>query len=85
MKSNHYSRYESGASAAFVALLRFEPDANRLRAWLNHAHDLLDCDMPLDDKLKLLKEDVSAAADLAHKLIDIYDNNCGHSRLAKRK
>jgi len=75
MRSNNPLRLEGNASAAFVALLRFEPDAYRLRAWLIHAYDLLASDMPLAaDKLQLLKEDVTEAADLARKLIDLYDN-----------
>ena len=75
MRNNNPLRHESNASASFVALLRFEPDAYRLRAWLIHAYDLLASDMPLAaDKLQLLKEDVSEAADLARKLIDLYDN-----------
>jgi hypothetical protein len=75
MRSTNHLRQESGASAAFIALLRFEANAYRLRAWLIHAYDLLESDMPLAaDKLRLLKEDVSEAADLARKLIDIYDN-----------
>ncbi|HET9534651.1 MAG TPA: hypothetical protein VFP43_04805 [Mesorhizobium sp.] len=66
MRSNDHLQHESGASAAFVALLRFEADAYRLRAWLIHAYELLDSDAPLGaDKLRLLKEDVSEAADLA--------------------
>jgi hypothetical protein len=74
MRSNNPLRLEGGAPAAFVALLRFEADAYRLRAWLIHAYDLLDSDMPLAaDKFRLLKEDVSEAADLARKLIEIYD------------
>jgi hypothetical protein len=75
MRSNNSLRHERDASAAFIALLRFEADAYRLRAWLIHAYDLLDGDMPVAaDKLRLIKEDVSEAADLARKLIDIYDN-----------
>jgi hypothetical protein len=75
MRRNHPLRHESAASAAIVALLRFEADACRLRAWLIHAHDLLNSDTPLaPDKLWLLKEDIREAGNLARKLIDIYDN-----------
>jgi hypothetical protein len=59
--------------------LRFEADACRLWTWLVHAYELLDSDMPLAaDKLWLLKEDVCEAANLARKLIDIYDNTGEH-------
>jgi hypothetical protein len=75
MRSSNVIRQESGASAAFIALLRFEPDAYRLRAWLTHAYSLLDRATPLStDELCLLKQDVSEAAHLVGKLIDIYDN-----------
>jgi hypothetical protein len=87
MRNNNSLRNESSASAAFVALLRFEADAYRLRAWLIHAHDLLESNMPLAaGKLELLKEDVGKAADLARRLIDIYDNKGEHyvDRPAKR-
>jgi hypothetical protein len=75
MRDNNSVRHDGGAPSPFVALLRFEADAYRLRAWLIHAFDLLDSEMPLAaDELRLLKEDVSEAADLARKLIEIYDN-----------
>lgn len=81
MRSNNPLRHEREAAAAFVALLRFEADAYRLRAWLIHAYDLLDSDMPLaTDKVRLLKEDVSEATDLACRLIDIYTNKGEHNR-----
>jgi hypothetical protein len=77
MRSRHAKQqsFESGAPAACLALLRLETDAYRLRAWLIHAYDLLDSDSSLaPNEFELLKEDVRAAADLACKLINIYDN-----------
>jgi hypothetical protein len=67
MRKNNPLRLESRTSAAFLALLRFEADACRLRAWLLHAYELLDSDMPL-------AADNAGCANLAGKLIDIYDN-----------
>jgi hypothetical protein len=85
MRSNNSLPHEGGAPAAFVALLRFEADAYRLGAWLIHAKDLLDSDMPLAaDKLRLLKEDVSEAAHLARKLIEIYDKGDRHGSTGHR-
>ena len=85
MRSNNSLPHEGGASAAFVALLRFEADAYRLRAWLIHAYELLDSDAPLAaDKLRLLKEDVSEAAHLARKLIEIYDKGDRHGPTGHR-
>jgi hypothetical protein len=79
MQSNNHLRHGGGAPAAFVALLRFEADAYRLRAWLIHAYDLLESDRPLGaDEIQLLKEDVGEAADLARKLINIYDDSVEH-------
>jgi hypothetical protein len=50
-------------------------------AWLIHAYDLLESDRPLGaDELQLLKEDVGEAADLARKLINIYDNSSKSSK-----
>ena len=75
MRRNNSLRHESDASAAIIALLRFEADACRLRGWLVHAYDILNSDTPLaPDKLWLLKEDIREAGNLARKLIDIYDN-----------
>jgi hypothetical protein len=66
MQSNNSLRHDDGPLSPFVALLRFEADAYRLQAWLIHAYGLLDREMPLGaDELRLLKQDVSEAADLA--------------------
>lgn len=79
MQSNNPLRHGGGAPAALLPLLRFEADAYRLRAWLIHAYDLLESDRPLGaDEIQLLKEDVGEAADLARKLINIYDDSVEH-------